>query len=112
MSVAIVEPHGAEFASLDFDLLLHLIASHHGRCRPFAPVVEEEAAVAVAYGGWNATSDHRLELAGSGVSERYWRLLERYGWYGLAFLESLVRLADQRQSEHEQVKSTAEAAHA
>jgi CRISPR-associated endonuclease/helicase Cas3 len=112
MSVALLGPHGAEFAGLDFDLLLHLIASHHGRCRPFAPVVEDEVEVAVAYGGWSATSDHHLELASSGVSERYWRLLERYGWYGLAFLETFVRLADQRQSEQEQVKSTAEAAHA
>ncbi len=112
-SVALLAPHSGEFGGVDFELLLHLIASHHGRCRPFAPVVEEEAAVAVAYGEWRGTSDHRLELAGSGISERYWRLVGRYGWYGVAFLETLVRLADQRQSEQEQQNSDgAEAAHA
>jgi CRISPR-associated endonuclease/helicase Cas3 len=113
MSVALLEPHANEFLGIDFELLLHLIASHHGRCRPFAPVVEEEERERVAYGEWRAESDHGLELAGSGISERYWRLVGRYGWFGLAFLEGLVRLADQRQSEEEQVKSdTAEAAHA
>ncbi|MBV9506344.1 MAG: type I-U CRISPR-associated helicase/endonuclease Cas3 [Acidobacteriia bacterium] len=113
MSVALLEPHAEDFAGLDYDLLLHLIASHHGRCRPFAPVIEEDGAVAVAYGGWEAASDHRLEVAGSGISERYWGLVKRYGWYGLAFLESLVRLADQRQSEQEQEKTErADAAYA
>jgi CRISPR-associated endonuclease/helicase Cas3 len=113
MSVALLQSHAGQFTELDFELLLHLIASHHGRCRPFAPVVDDENTVPVAYGDWRAMSCHRLELAGSGVSERYWRLVERYGWYGLSFLETLVRLADQRQSEEEQAKrDTAGAAHA
>lgn len=101
-SVALLEGLGDEFAGLDFDLLLHLIGSHHGRCRPFAPVVDDGGQVVVAYGGWQASSDHRLARAGSGVCDRFWRLTRRYGWYGLCFLEALVRLSDQRQSEFEQ----------
>jgi len=87
---------------VDHDLLLHLIGSHHGRCRPFAPVVDDEGAFEVSYQGWRARTDHGLEAAGSGVSERFWLLVRRYGWYGLAYLETLVRLADHRQSEQEQ----------
>jgi CRISPR-associated endonuclease/helicase Cas3 len=88
---------------LDFDLLLHLIGSHHGRCRPFAPVVEEDPnPVAVSYGSWAASSDHGLDRAGSGVCDRFWRLTRRYGWFGLAYLEALVRLADWRESEVEE----------
>ncbi len=102
-SVALLEgasgPGGEE---MDRELLLHLIASHHGRCRPFAPVVEDRAPVEVRYGDLRATSDHGLAAAGSGVSERFWKLTRRYGWWGLAYLEMLVRLADQRESEREQ----------
>jgi CRISPR-associated endonuclease/helicase Cas3 len=101
-SVALLEGRGDEFVGLDFDLLLHLIGSHHGRCRPFAPAVDDAERVDVAYGGWRAGSDHGLARAGSGVCERFWRLTRRYGWYGLCYLEALVRLADQRQSEAEQ----------
>jgi CRISPR-associated endonuclease/helicase Cas3 len=59
----------------------------------------------------SVSSKHDLGRVGSGVSERFWRLTRRYGWYGLAYLESLVRLADQRQSEAEQEKP-GKAAHA
>jgi CRISPR-associated endonuclease/helicase Cas3 len=102
MSVALLQEHREEFADMDFDLLLHLIGSHHGRCRPFAPVVEDREPLDVRFGDWHARSDHGLERVGSGVCERFWQLTRRYGWYGLAYLESMVRIADQRQSEAEQ----------
>jgi len=102
LSVALIQNSGAVFDDIDFDLLLHLVGSHHGRCRPFAPVVEDTKPLNVLYGGWQASSDHQLERVGSGVCDRFWRLTRRYGWYGLAYLEALVRLADCRQSEAEQ----------
>jgi CRISPR-associated endonuclease/helicase Cas3 len=102
LSVALLQGQRHALAGVDFDLLLHLIESHHGRCRPFAPVVEDSEPVQVDYNGRRSSSDHGLEQAGSGISERFWRLTCRYGWYGLAYLEALLRLADHRQSEVEQ----------
>ena len=89
------------------DLLLHLIASHHGRCRPFAPVVEDGGGD-LAYNGHRITGTQRTELAAhrldSGVAERFWRLTRRYGWWGLAYLESLLRLGDWKASKAEAEK--------
>ena len=102
MSTALLARHAEDAGDVDFELLLHLVASHHGRCRPFAPVVEDAAPVEVRYEDWQARSDHKLEGVGSGVTERFWRLTRRYGWYGLAYLECVMRLADQRESEAEQ----------
>jgi CRISPR-associated endonuclease/helicase Cas3 len=96
-----------EFMDVDRELLLHLVASHHGRCRPFAPVVEDLDPVEVRYERSVTSSDHKLESLASGISERFWKLTRRYGWYGLAYLEMLVRLADHRRSEEEERTSNA-----
>ena len=88
------------------DLTLHLIASHHGHCRPFAPVVCDEQNISVDFEvSDNQTHWHgptNLERLDSGVADRYWRLVRRYGWWGLAWLEALLRLADWRRSECEE----------
>jgi CRISPR-associated endonuclease/helicase Cas3 len=108
-SVALLQ--NAEFdATIDRDLLLHLVGSHHGWCRPFAPVAPDELPVEVRFGEWSASSAHRLEYLASGVAERFWRLTRRYGWWGLAYLETLVRLTDQRVSEREQKEKASHAA--
>lgn len=90
----------------DLELVYHLIASHHGYCRPFAPVVVDETPqeVRLEYEGYvlEAFTDTGLEHLDGGVPERFWRLVRRYGWWGLAFLESLLMLADHRVSEEEE----------
>ncbi|MEA5446804.1 type I-U CRISPR-associated helicase/endonuclease Cas3 [Gammaproteobacteria bacterium AB-CW1] len=85
------------------DLLLHCVASHHGHGRPFAPVVPDPLPEAVhgAHDGIEISLDaetrsrlpapHNL---GSRTGDRFWRLTRRYGWWGLAYLEGILRLAD------------------
>jgi CRISPR-associated endonuclease/helicase Cas3 len=94
---------GALQAAHDVDLVKHLVASHHGHCRPWAPVVEDprplEVAVEVAGVKATACSATGLERLDSGVAERFWALVRCYGWWGLSFLEACVRLADHRVSE-------------
>ena len=97
---------------LDFDsrdVMLHVIAAHHGHARPFAPVVIDDNPPAVGLEmlvsrtgtgpELQIDAENRLRLIpahqlNSGISERFWQLTRRFGWWGLAWLESTVRLAD------------------
>lgn len=108
LSVRLVEEARALLPERDDlrDLVLHLVASHHGQCRPFAPVISDDQEMPVVlklqenHMRW--TGPTRLERLDSGVADRYWRLTRQYGWWGLAWLEALLRLADWRQSEWEE----------
>ncbi len=87
------------------DLALHLIAAHHGHARPFAPVVVDTHPPEIEYSGVHLSASNRLEnpphRLDSGIADRFWTLSRRYGWWGLAYLETLLRLADQQASENE-----------
>jgi CRISPR-associated endonuclease/helicase Cas3 len=107
LSVRMIEADPTLLAAAhDPDLVLHLVASHHGRCRPFAPVVADPSpqTVAIEIEGHRlaANSDTGLERLDSGVPDRFWALVRRYGWWGLAYLEAIHVLADHRRSEAEQ----------
>jgi CRISPR-associated endonuclease Cas3-HD len=84
------------------DLVMHLIAAHHGFARPLAPVVEDKEPPAVSIFelnlGASERKDHAPHRLDSGMLERFWGLTRQYGWWGLAFLESLLRCADQHAS--------------
>jgi CRISPR-associated endonuclease/helicase Cas3 len=87
----------------DRELVLHLVASHHGWCRPFAPPIDhpEEIVVTLNHGDTTLQGNtrHRAAQLDSGTAERFWNLTTRYGWWGLAWLEAALRLADHRASE-------------
>jgi CRISPR-associated endonuclease/helicase Cas3 len=80
--------HEVEFKRLDpelQDLILHLIAVHHGYGRPHFP---QELAFDPDPKGQDAA-----EIAAA-VPQRFARLQRKFGRWGLAYLESLLRAAD------------------
>lgn len=108
-SVALVSStDGFRERAKDWELVLHLIAAHHGFARPFVPVAwdPEPVRVELDHGGLrlSAPSNHNLWRLDSGVPERFWVLVRRYGWWGLAYLEAILRLADHRCSEEEEAR--------
>ncbi|MCY3849253.1 MAG: type I-U CRISPR-associated helicase/endonuclease Cas3 [Acidimicrobiaceae bacterium] len=112
----------------DPDLVLHLVGSHHGYSRPL-PAIKEDLAPQtlklsgeLVEGGFRLSVDDELQDqrgTSSGILElstrsdlaetslaldmadRFWRLQEKYGYHGLAWLEAILRLADQQQSAEE-----------
>ena len=90
----------------DMELVVYLIGTHHGRGRPLMPTVDDGGTLIryeVDGKKLNFKGKHNLELLGSGWSDMFWRLNRRYGYWGLASLEMLLRLADHRQSAKEEV---------
>jgi CRISPR-associated endonuclease/helicase Cas3 len=97
----------------DLDLVLHLVASHHGYCRPFAPAVVDVSPVDVTLAKHasntfgkidfaSTTSCNGLHRLDSPLADRFWALVAKYGWQELCWLEAILRLADHRASEEEQ----------
>lgn len=100
-------------AGSERSMILHLIAAHHGHARPLAPVALDEAPPAIAVDGLSLDEEerkrnpsHRID---SGISERFWALTRQCGWWGIAFLEALLRLADQQASADEDAEQAGRA---
>jgi len=78
----------ARLAALDEEhreVVLHLVAAHHGRARPHFPreeLFDPEA------------KSRDTEALGTETLRRFARLQRKYGRWGLAYLESLLRAAD------------------
>jgi CRISPR-associated endonuclease/helicase Cas3 len=93
----------------DPDLALHLIASHHGYARPWAPLCIDQSPIEVSLQqiglDISLTPEQRLACVyhriDSSVAPRFWRLTRKYGWWGLAMLEAVLRLSDHRVSQKE-----------
>ena len=89
--------HDGDFTSLsdmEKDLALHAVAAHHGRARPHFPVVESFDP---------ELNDDVVAALVREVPLRFDRLRRRYGRWGLAWLESILRAADVLGSEEEEV---------
>ncbi len=91
------------------DLVNHLVASHHGHARPWMPPSTDRDPTKVELGpigiayvceaeDRSDAFDTEIRLA---IAERFWRLQGEYGAWGLAYLESILRLADQQISREE-----------
>ena len=83
-------------ASREADLLLHLVVSHHGRGRPLVLPVDDGTAATVEYriGDTLVSASADLALVDWDQPNRFSRLNDRMGPWGLALLEAIVRQAD------------------
>jgi CRISPR-associated endonuclease/helicase Cas3 len=91
-----VEADGA-----DWELVLHLVASHHGWCRPLAPpvAIPDQDAERVEWVVDDTiplvgTTAHRRGRLDSRVVDRFWTLVRKYGWHELAYVEEIEQGGD------------------
>lgn len=94
-----------DFSEVDKDnlpLLWHLIGTHHGWGRPWFPANEDANPVSIAtmYQGQHVYGESTpiLGQLDSGWIDQFEKLQTQYGFWGLAYLESIVRLADYQAS--------------
>ncbi len=89
--------HGGDFGDLSGeakDLAMHAVAAHHGRARPHFPTIESYDP---------ELGDEIVTALVREVPLRFDRLQRRYGRWGLAWLESILRAADVLGSEDQEV---------
>ena len=100
----------------DPDLVLHLVGTHHGNGRPLPQINEDDTphTLHAKHNGatMNASSDLAETTLALEMADRFWRLQEKYGHHGLAWLEAILRLADHQQSAEESMATKVEGANA
>ena len=79
--------HGIDRSDPRFELALHLIAAHHGNARP-----------TIGIGGCDSLPPTAAAREAHEIAMRFARLQRRWGPWGLAWWEALLRAADQRAS--------------
>ena len=89
----------------DPDLVLHLVATHHGRGRPLPMIVADPCPSELSYELGDMLLTAHSEFSETNLAlemaDRFWRLSAKYGHHGLAWLEAILRLADHRRSAEE-----------
>ena len=115
LSVRMAQAHPRFAEAHDPALVLWLIGTHHGFGRPFFGFVDSHeggssheglyACLGVEH--WRLASEPgpqsmAFDLDGADWPAMYEQLRQRYGTWGLAHLEAVLRLADHRASESEQ----------
>jgi CRISPR-associated endonuclease/helicase Cas3 len=109
-SLAFAEAHPKFANAHNPELVLWLIGTHHGHGRPFFPAIDWPAQSAevieadLGDGMVTAMCSRSLAEVTAQWIDMFSRLEIKYGPWGLARLEAILRLADHRQSEAEEVE--------
>ena len=106
MSVAMAQSNSGVLAGArDPDLVLHLVGTHHGFARPLPPIRQDSCPEVLRFDHEGIPMEASTDLVDGPLAlemaDRFWRLVERYGYHGLAWLEAILRLADHQQSAEE-----------
>ena len=111
LSVRMARAHPRFADARDPELVLWLIGSHHGLGRPFFgfhdSVPEHEPLPCLDVAHWRLAAEEpgpqslAFEFHGADWPSMFEDLKRRYGIWGLAHLEAILRLADHRTSEEE-----------
>jgi CRISPR-associated endonuclease/helicase Cas3 len=80
----------------DKELVVHLVSAHHGYGRPLLPPLTDPAPCEIVVPNISAvpvaiSTANTVDWKGP---DRFARLCDKYGYWGLALLETVVRLAD------------------
>lgn len=114
LSVMIAIRHTSLKTATDPELVLWLVGSHHGWGRPFFPHIDPldrdpdrelppVLGEQITLGAVPGPHSLEFEFGGTDWAGLYQRLRVRYGTWGLARLEAILRLGDHRASEEERL---------